>query len=90
MKIARHAAALALVGWYLMTPPSFPRRANEEPVRDDGAPVSQWKHISSWDTAKACNAELERLSDSPIPLIGQIGISAKCIASDDPRLKENR
>jgi hypothetical protein len=36
----RHAAALALVGWYLMTPPAtgldFPRSRNE------GAPLSKW------------------------------------------------
>jgi hypothetical protein len=36
----RHAAALALVGWYLMTPPNTgydPPRS-----RDDGAPLSKW------------------------------------------------
>ena len=36
----RHAAALALVGWYLISPPAtgqdFPRS------RDEGAPLSKW------------------------------------------------
>jgi hypothetical protein len=49
----RHAAALALVGWYLMVPPSpngiFP---NEK------APLSEWVIITGADSAYECR-ELE-------------------------------
>jgi hypothetical protein len=45
----RHAAALALVGWYLMMPP----------IGSDGkiyynAPISQWHINSSYDKAAEC------------------------------------
>jgi hypothetical protein len=36
----RHAAALALVGWYLMTPPMYERHHIDADV-----PVSQWQII---------------------------------------------
>jgi len=47
MKV-RHAAAFALMGWYLMVPPNqidFPN-----------APVSEWEHHASYDTAKECES----------------------------------
>jgi hypothetical protein len=43
----RHAAALALVGWYLMYPPDYMRAGD----------ISGWAVIgSSYDTAKKCRA----------------------------------
>src|SRR3979490_3004768 len=49
----RHAAALVLVGWYLMTPP----------VRPDGsvnvaAPLSKWKTSNTYDAADECKKAL--------------------------------
>jgi hypothetical protein len=44
-----HAAALALVGWYLMMPFSMP---DHEP--NTSAPLSRWAHYSSFDSAKEC------------------------------------
>jgi hypothetical protein len=35
----RHAAALALVGWYLMAPPTFP----DNNVVNFWAPISEWR-----------------------------------------------
>lgn len=53
----RHAAALTLVGWYLMIPPP----------QDFGAPrktsLSQWDQVSAFDTAAACEASLADLWD---------------------------
>ncbi len=43
----RHAAALALVGWYLMYPPT-PNR-----------PLSQWEILNIFDSATECRKALE-------------------------------
>jgi hypothetical protein len=124
----RHAAALALVGWYLMMPPPDFDHAthlpNGRPNTD--APFSYWRNDGSFDSAKECKAELQnniefskqieskirrehrseqqesaledkmdQQSNSPkgfsrgLRGYGLIGaMSAQCVASDDPRLKE--
>jgi len=83
----RHAAALALVGWYLMVPPLFPHSKSPF-ARDDSLPLSRWKLINSFDTAAECKTEEHRLMDSPVKTASAIGAAAQCIATDDPRLKE--
>jgi hypothetical protein len=45
----RHAAALALVGWYLMTPP-----LDTGNLPDDHAPISSWRNEQSFDSAQDC------------------------------------
>ena len=48
----RHAAALALVGWYLMVPPMA---HNEKDLqRRPAAPLSEWFIWNSFDSADAC------------------------------------
>jgi len=47
MKV-RHAAALALAGWYLMLPPM-----NEKGVATE-ASISDWDQVGSFDSAAAC------------------------------------
>jgi hypothetical protein len=116
----RHAAALALVGWYLI-----------EPIPDrDGkllyeAPLTYWEQEGSFDTAAECQRErewwtreLERIEqkerkkseaqkereETEMDAMSKsqpgtarksrgLGLkaadAAKCIASDDPRLKGN-
>jgi hypothetical protein len=98
----RHAAALALVGWYLMVPPST----------DEGAPLGHWKVAASYDSASACEEALHKGKDEAqadyqhpsAPPSGwkhstkdwldfsrwtaQRFLAAQCIATDDPRLKE--
>ena len=53
--ILRHAAALALVGWYLMVPPFrsgwFSSSATE---LDTKAPLSRWRVIGSFDEVASC------------------------------------
>lgn len=71
MKLS-HAAALALVGWYLMLPPV----SSDGRIQKD-APLSDWYIFSSFDTKEACEKERQ-----------VSGVSAICVASDDPRLKE--
>jgi hypothetical protein len=51
----RHAAALALVGWYLMVPqPDAPGRAPNV-----NAPLSQWNQMGAFDSASNCEKERE-------------------------------
>ena len=95
----RHAAALALVGWYLMAPPV--RQPNGEPAYvDEHAAYRDWKILHEFKTADECEAGQARAkSDAengnlsvgvvdvdPAPWLAQQA-EAQCVASDDPRLK---
>jgi len=76
MKV-RHAAALALIGWYLMAPPSsLPTISSQglEIKEDATAPLSKWKSVGTFLTQKECDAH-------------RVG-AFRCVASDDPRLKK--
>jgi hypothetical protein len=50
----RHAAALALTGWYLMVPPYD----LEKGLVDDAAPLSKWTIDGSFDSAEQCKAAI--------------------------------
>jgi len=71
-----HAAALALVGWYLMMPPQpllpkpiDPNAAPYSPgalpytvgAPDDDAPISQWSIVEPFDSAAECKAAADDL-----------------------------
>jgi hypothetical protein len=105
----RHAAALALVGWYLVYPTNPPAPysgdfccQNEVTLPEQeywcwksdanclkvlkGLGITntnplwkknEWKVMRRFDTERGCKIELETH-----------GLSAKCMSSDDPRLKE--
>lgn len=84
----RDAAALALVGWYLLIPP-FSRSGQLQEFR----PLDDWVYVDSFDTATECREatlqavvqlESEASSNSRIQAYG----ASRCIATDDPRLKE--
>ena len=92
----RHAAALALVGWYLMLAPAQGGRFIPD------APLSQWIQAGGFDTASKCeqvrSLANQKFSDKfaaydpdtlhkadPVRAVDSI---SRCIASDDPRLKE--
>ena len=106
----RHAAALALVGWYLMVPPSMSEMdwtcgdslsahayhklfgtADEKEcakfaeIEAPNAPISKWHEASPFETLSACEEGQKRLIDAAKLSSPEHG--AKCIASDDPRLK---
>jgi hypothetical protein len=100
MITARHAAALALVGWYLMMPPvkqdcsQWPDQPCSVHV-DMTAPLSKWQHRLVFDSAQECQ---ERLATMNSPSDGNSSMdnflavmnrNAQCVASDDPRLKGN-
>jgi hypothetical protein len=71
----RHAAALALVDWYLAMPPHIHRNGQVLVGVDRSPPLGQWGIADSFDTAAECQdaegnltnaqmatAALERLS----------------------------
>jgi hypothetical protein len=99
----RHAAALALVGWYLMVPPLVGTPPNQVSV-NLGAPLSEWETYDSYDSAADChNAALEQLAisehvsahhncdtENTCETLQTQTKLAKCIATDDPRLKGDK
>jgi hypothetical protein len=91
----RHAAALALVGWYLMVPPF----TDGPQIIDPDASFSKWQVMDSFDTANACRIArdgLRKWADDhkkectdPVRINAYLcvrQIAADCIATDDPRL----
>jgi hypothetical protein len=91
----RHAAALALVGWYLIVPPKSCKRAELD------ANFSLWKIYNSYDTAAQCRAardDLQRIWGVDVLTLSEVlkrsdaaaaqAVKvAQCLASDDLRLK---
>ncbi len=81
-----HAAALALIAWYLMIAPS-----TKGVIKVD-APVREWKHSESFDSHPDCEAARKQI----VAVAKAVGskapagsVWAKCLASDDPSLKKN-
>jgi hypothetical protein len=56
----RHAAALALVGWYLIVPPNFTGRPHSI---DSAAPISRWTIVTSFNSADICKEALTELQN---------------------------
>jgi hypothetical protein len=104
----RHAAALALVGWYLMVPPARDRPIDEMKAAQTEQrmsmfpefhlPIAQLEIDEAFDSAKECKEALyQQINSSPKLLTHNPSAyaeydldrwtSAKCIATDDPRLK---
>jgi hypothetical protein len=81
-----HAAALALVGWYLMVPPL----TSDGKQFDANVPLAQWDARMAFDNASDCENTLYALikDASEDNLTHQQLRHSRCIASDDPRLKE--
>jgi hypothetical protein len=95
-----HAAALALVGWYLMSPS----------LTDDGlgvissAPLSQWEILASFDAARDCEREKESRQNKAVYVLRMLSsqkllkshhaplnyiqdANGVCVSTDDPRLE---
>ena len=86
-----HAAALAVVRWYLMIPPEV----GHPPVIRYQAPLREWDAAEGFDSEKACFEELhERSADQgPFENYAQERSAdefqhGRCVRSDDPRVKE--
>ena len=88
----QHAAALALVGWYLMVPPFSGTNVSYD------KPLSDWQPVDKYSTKTECEegkrvtvhqmtvlfAEAYKIPPTPKLKALEAG---KCIATDDPRLK---
>lgn len=98
--IFRHAAALALIGWYLVFPPLRESSLGGK-CYDANAPLSAWRIMGSFDTAKECKNGLQKEEDDKIDRAAATGehveanchgisawLDVICVATDDPRLKE--
>ena len=93
----RQAAALTLVGWILIVPPSVIH--GRVPV-DLTAPLSKWSYFSMHDSAAECEKGLvafykaakAELIANPADERDRIQFyqleNSQCVTSDDPRLKE--
>src|SRR5215469_8784673 len=63
---SRHAAALALVGWYLLVPPH--PSATSVQNYDLNAPLAQWGIFRAFDTAAECEeARADLIKPQPSP-----------------------
>jgi hypothetical protein len=95
-----HAAALFFVVWYLMVPPLV-----DAPSKiDTEAPLTSWKEHRTFNTAEECRKSLtsvqskyEHTATAPSGTIERGTrafalqmVFARCISSDDPRLKGNQ
>jgi len=87
----RHAAVLALVGWYLMVP--IP---GNDPIPDPAITFSKWINIRSFDSAERCEDGRLKVIESgvggpqlmgyPKEEVKKVLLLSQCVASDDPRL----
>jgi hypothetical protein len=57
----RHAAALALVGWYLMVPP-VRQPKGESPYLDEHAEYRDWKIVHTFKSQDDCEASRDMIA----------------------------
>lgn len=87
----RHAAALALVGWYLIGPPL---KTFKPAVVDWNAPVSKWLPAQFFDTAADCQKKIEEVKPRAEERARQAHTKLPsdpflCVNDDDPRMMGN-
>ncbi len=84
-----HAAALALIGWYLLVQPQTRTwwLIGEKPYDDaaPAAPLSRWTIERSFDKANVCEAARLAIQQQAGDAAIRMG-HAVCVASDDRRL----
>jgi hypothetical protein len=90
----RHAAGLALVGWYLMIPPVV--SGGGTIYADRSVPFSKWTIQGTYDTVQRCETMKTQEIDAAKQKQGEAESYAleasyysECIEADDPRLKSN-
>jgi len=81
---ARHAAALALVGWYLMCPPLCSSSWNKDQMSSCSrgefnyeAPLDRWFESGEFNSLRKSEISAAEKSAKAI---------CKCVSTDDPRL----
>jgi hypothetical protein len=89
VKTYYHAAALAVLGWFLMLPPTSP----DYPRGNVDAPLSQWsKRPITYRDKDECEHVLDQQrrlqKQKNKQIITQYLGTAMCVSEDDPRLKK--
>ena len=87
-KAIGHLVAIALMGWYLLLPPT----GKDFPMGNVDAPLSQWiKRPTVYRNEKECEHVLDKQVRLKNAKNRQTQVrfykQAKCVSSDDPRLK---
>jgi hypothetical protein len=72
----RHAAALALVGWYLMVPPASPNYPESMTI-DTAAPLSQWLVVPSFRTSRGYDMTAEQCEKTRVAMKGVVDMFRK-------------
>ena len=69
----RHAAALGLVGWFLMMPPIADRAydISQPRVIEGSASFSDWVIKRAYDTAEECEKAREELRNRSLPIVSK-------------------
>ena len=83
----RHVAALALLSWYFLVPPSVCPKGDSDCFWDFNAPISQWTADGDFDSQQDCITLLEKLKRAH-PSKAEIDIldGFQCVWQGDPRL----
>jgi len=75
------------VGWYLMLGAPTPKPG----IRNYDVPLPKWEQMGGYDTATDCEADSVRrwnlAKQDGYETGAKMWLHAKCVASDDPRLK---
>jgi len=84
------------VGWYLLAPPISDGRINTS------APLNTWETVRAYDDETGCETFLRQAMSPPgktwrqtadevdVPMaVHELGDDGRCVAGDDPRLKDN-
>jgi hypothetical protein len=83
----RHAAALALVGWYLMFPPIDPASRFDPTVTEQQpdlkAPLHTWWIADTFDSLDQCKTAIASMKPKPTGSWA----NDRCVSSNDPGLK---
>jgi hypothetical protein len=82
----RHAAALALVGWYLVMAPTLRNPQTDSFTVDLSAPLSAWQMVAGYYSVAECESAERDLIETAAEYPNIIPFYTVCIASDDPRL----
>jgi hypothetical protein len=89
---SRHAAALALVVWYLRQPPVVGQGSGRNVWNH--APLRKWERAATFDSEEVCNQRLRasRTVKGPFENFTQALVAeqfnhGRCVRSNDPRLK---
>jgi hypothetical protein len=87
---SRHAAALALVGWYLMAPPSIGADGRTYAV-DAKAPLTLWTMVATFSSEQECLQAKKKMQPSATNHVGPASsdyVTAlpfyRCVSSDNP------